>query len=341
MIKRLLAKQWATALVGLLTFSLPSVAAADQPTTGVTDEILLVLGAPGTEEFGEQFGSWASAWRSIAQSAGASIESIGDDDHRDATDRDRLQEFVQSAAEQSESTLWIILIGHGTFTRGVAKFNLRGPDVSAAELADWLAAVRRPMVIVNAASSSGPFINQLSAPGRVVVTATKSGTEQNFARFGEYFVRAVAAADADLDHDGEVSVLEAFLRASADVGDFYQSAARIATEHPLIDDNGDGKGTPPTMFRAARAVGKAKDGSQLDGVLAKRFTLAPAEARLKLTPQEEVERDSIEQELATIRGRQNELEEEAYDQQIEPLLIRLAKIYQAAEQRAAELERVQ
>ena len=49
------------------------------------------------------------------------------------------------------------------------------------------------------------------------------------------------------DHDDEVSVLEAFLSASAKVGEFYESESRIATEHAPIDDNGDGKGTPSSM----------------------------------------------------------------------------------------------
>ena len=158
----------------------------------------------------------------------------------------------KSSAEQQTSPLWIVLLGHGTFTRGVAKFNLRGPDVSAEELAEWLQPHTRPVVVVNCASASGPFVNRLSGKNRIVVTATKSGTEQNFARFGKYFAQAIAAPDSDLDHDDEVSVHEAFLRAAADVREFYEAESRIATEHALIDDNGDGRGTPSTMFRGTR-----------------------------------------------------------------------------------------
>ena len=39
-------------------------------------------------------------------------------------------EMAQSAEE-----LWIVFIGHGTFDGRSAKFNLRGPDISADELA--------------------------------------------------------------------------------------------------------------------------------------------------------------------------------------------------------------
>ena len=236
--------------------------------------------------------------------------------------------------KEGNSPLWIVLIGHGTFTRGVAKFNLRGPDVSAAEFAAWLRPIQRPLVVINSASSSGPFINQLSGDGRVIIAATKSGTEQNFTRFGEHFVKAIAASDSDLDHDDQVSVLEAFLSASARVRDFYDSEARIVTEHALIDDNGDGKGTPATMFRAARAIGQAKDGAELDGMIAATISLSAKDDRLRFTDDESKRREAIESELRALRRRKAELSEDAYDRELEPLLLRLAEVYQMAESRS-------
>jgi hypothetical protein len=230
--------------------------------------------------------------------------------------------------------LWLVLIGHGTNTRGVAKFNLRGPDVSAQELSQWLQPIQRPVVIVNCASASGPFVNALSAPNRIIVTATKSGSEQNFARFGKYFAQAIAAADSDLDHDDEVSVQEAFLRAAADTLAFYEADARIATEHALIDDNGDGKGTPASMFRGTRAVAKAYDGSELDGKSASRVTLAPAGDPLSFTDDELTQRSEIESELDQLRQQKPELEPAEYERMLETLMLRLARIYQAAETRS-------
>ena len=136
-------------------------------------------------------------------------------------------------------------------------------------------------MIVNCASASGPFVNRLSGENRIVVTATKSGTEHNYARFGEYFARAIASPDSDLDHDDEVSVHEAFLRASAEVRQFYETEDRILTEHALIDDNGDGKGTPASMFRGMRAQRDRKRWAQAGRIdcraghtLARRFKVA-------------------------------------------------------------------
>jgi hypothetical protein len=295
------------------------------------DDIIVVVGAEGTEEYGEPFRQWAANWESLAKQAGANFQQIGIDPVSQPSDRELLSDAIDRAHTPHASRLWIVLIGHGTFTRGEAKFNLRGPDLSATEFSQWLQVLERPLVVVNNTSSSGPFIQALSGPGRVIITATKSGAEQNFARFGEYFVRALGTADSDLDHDDEVSVLEAFLTAAAETRDFYQSAARIASEHPLIDDNGDARGTPPTMFRAVRPVGIDKDGVELDGTKASRVTLATFATRLPLSAEQAAQRDSLEQQIDQLRGRRDQVTESAYLEQIEPLLVQLAELYRDAE----------
>lgn len=302
-------------------------------TSSSSGQIVLVIGAEGTSEYGEQFTAWADQWRQLADRSGTPLLAIGDSEVNDKSDREQLQAAIESFAGQPMSPLWIVFLGHGTFTRGVAKFNLRGPDVSAEELAQWLQPHTRPVVVVNCASASGPFVNRLSGNNRIVVTATKSGTEQNFARFGKYFTQAIAAPDSDLDHDDEVSVHEAFLRAAADVRDFYEAESRIATEHPLIDDNGDGRGTPSTMFRGTRPNASAKDGAELDGKLASRVTLAPADTRLPFTDGELSKRAELESSLDQLRSKKTQLDPQEYDRQLETLLLRLAKLYQAAEER--------
>src|SRR5262249_11540634 len=137
------------------------------------------------------------------------------------TDHDRLQEALQTEAKETPAQLWVVLLGHGTFDGKEAKFNLRGPDVSATELADWLKPFRRPVALIDTSSASAPFLNKLSAPGRVILTATRSGHEVNFARLGQYFSEAVADPEADLDKDGQTSLLEAYLIASRRVAEFY------------------------------------------------------------------------------------------------------------------------
>ncbi len=295
-------------------------------------QIVLVVGAGGTDDYHQEFDAWAAQWQEVARLSETDLIAIGRQDTAETNDRERLEKTIAGVPSLGSTPLWIVMIGHGTFSRGVAKFNLRGPDVSASELAQWLTHFERPVVIVNCASASGPFVNRLSGKNRIVVTATKSGSEQNFARFGGYFARAIASPDSDLDHDDEVSVQEAFLR-SAEVRQFYEKEARIATEHALLDDNGDSKGTPPTMFRGTRPSGKTKDGTPLDGASASRVTLAPAGTRLPFTDEELEQRASLEKQLDALRARKDELDEQAYDAQLEPLMLRLAKLYRAAEQR--------
>ena len=154
--------------------------------------------------------------------------------------------------------MWLVLIGHGTFDGKEARFNLRGPDVSADELALWLKPFRRPLAVIDTASCSAPFLNLLSATNRVIITATRSGNEQNFTRFGQYLAQALTDPEANLDKDGQVSLLEAFLTASHQAAEFYKLQGRLVTEHALLDDNGDGLGTPADWFRGLRAIKRPK-----------------------------------------------------------------------------------
>ena len=117
---------------------------------------------------------------------------IGLADEAGTTDHDRLKAALAEKAGGGSEPLWIVLIGHGSYDGKEAKFNLRGPDVTDAEFATWLAPIKRPVAVIDCASASAPFLNRLSGPDRVVITATRSGSEQNFARFGEYLAEAIA-----------------------------------------------------------------------------------------------------------------------------------------------------
>ena len=107
--------------------------------------------------------------------------------------------------------MFVVLIGHGTFDGRVAKFNLPGPDMTPADFAPLLKSLKsKQVVFVNTASASGPFIEELSAPGRTIVTATRTGAERFATLFGGYFVDALSGDAADADKNRRVSVLEAF-----------------------------------------------------------------------------------------------------------------------------------
>lgn len=312
---------------GLLLAILAAHSAEQDPQT-----VLVVVGAPGEEEFGEQFRAWAEAWREAASTAEADFLAVGLDETNAVSDRMLLEAKLAELDVESNAPAWLVFIGHGTFGGDEAKFNLRGPDLSAVELAAWLQPCRRPLAIIQCASSSGPFLAALSSTNRVVIVATQSGHEQNFARLGQHMATTIADPAADLDKDGQTSLLEAFLVSSRRVADFYQTEGRLATEHALLDDNGDRLGTPGDWFEGVRAEKKAAGGALPDGVRAHQFHLVRSEEERSLPDDFRVSRDQLELELEALRARKGDLSAEAYFGLIEELMVRLARLYESAGQ---------
>jgi hypothetical protein len=292
--------------------------------------VLVVVGAAGELEYGEQFRQWAGRWEDAARRGAAEFAVIGLAEEGETSDREHLETRLAEIRLREPSACWLILMGHGTFDGKVARFNLRGPDVSATEMAGWLKDWSSPLAVVNCSSCSGPFINALSAPGRIVVTATKSGHEHNFSRFGDYLSRAIADPSGDLDKDDQVSLLEAWLLAASRVQEFYDSDGRLASEHPLLDDNGDRLGTPADWFKGARAVKSPKAGGEVDGAVAARWNLIRGALEIRLSDEARARRDALEAELAQLRDLKSKLAENEYLDRLEPLLVEIARLYEAS-----------
>jgi hypothetical protein len=300
--------------------------------------VVIVVGAPGTPEYGGEFATWADRWAAAAGRGAMRVVQIGRDDPTTlpttgpttspATDKDRLRDVLRAESAEPAQPLWLVLIGHGTFDGREAKFNLRGPDVSDAELADWLRPMRRPLAVIDCSSASGPMLRKLAGSNRVIVTATRSGEEMQFAHFGQYMSSAIADPAADLDKDGQTSLLEAFLAASHGVDDFYKQAGRLATEHALLDDNGDGLGISADFFRGVRAVGKAaRSSAPLDGARAHQWCLVPSAAERAIPLEMRARRDEFELAIENLRQKKATMTEAGYYAQLEPLLLQLARLY--------------
>jgi hypothetical protein len=334
----------------------------DDPTDLPT--LLLVVGAPGEPEFGTNFVRQAENWSRAAAQAQVPLTLIGlgspatssiSPDLPDApttpapdrpeeadasgtsppadvsspsqpADRELLAAALAAAAKSGREPLWLVLIGHGTFDGREARFNLRGPDLTATELADWLKPFERPLVLINTASASAPFLAALSGTNRIVITATRSGHEQNFTRFGDHLAATLADPASDFDQDGQTSLLEAFLSAAARVAEFYQTAGRLATEHALLDDNGDGLGTPADWFRGVRAVKRPQPGAASDGARAQQLHLVPSPEEAALAPAVRARRDALELDIFRLRDRKASLLEDDYYGRLESLLLELAAL---------------
>lgn len=314
-------------LIALLCLCLAATAMASAPPSHDPTTVVLVVGAEGDPEFGTNFLHQAEIWEKACSQAGVRTITIGLEPGTNTNDHDQLRQVLEGEPKEGSAQLWLVLIGHGTFDGKQARFNLRGPDVSADELADWLRGFHRALAIINTAASSAPFLTKLSATNRVVISATRSGNEQNYTRFGQYFAAALTDPQADIDHDGQISLLEAFLVASRQATDFYKLQGRLVTEHALIDDNGDGLGTPADWFKGLRAVKQANNGAALDGTLAQQFCLLPSAAEQALTTEQLAQRDALERAVFLHREKKSAIPEEDYYAELEKLMLQLARLY--------------
>ncbi|QOV88289.1 hypothetical protein [Humisphaera borealis] len=345
--------------------------AADRPT------VIVVVGAEGAPEYGSEFAKWADRWIAAANTGGANVIVIGRDGTKadrdsktEIEDRDKLRQVFAAEVGTAPSTqpttgptsgpstsspstrpadlpatqpsnlqpLWLVLIGHGTFDGREAKLNLRGTDVSDQELAAWLKPARRPLAVIDCTSASAPFLNRLSGINRIIIVATRSGQEQQYARFGDYLSTAVADPTADLDRDGQTSLLEAYIAASTRTEAFYKEAGRLSTEHALLDDNGDALGTPANWFDGIRATKSAKAGSTVDGHRAHQWHLVESPAERSMPVETRARRNELELQIQGLRDRKPTIPEAAYYAQLEPMLLELARVYASATTRPSRQE---
>jgi hypothetical protein len=318
-----------TTLFAIIILFTSSICLAGDSTSQEQPSVIIVVGAGGSEEFSAQFLLWSTEIDQACRKGKAESFIIGLNATQDSNDIDILKNKLSSEPNNIDSPVWLVMIGHGTFDGKTAKFNLRGPDVSADVLAEWLKPVKRPVIIIGAFSSSAPFLNKLSAPGRIIITSTRSGFELNFSRFGQYFAATLANPDADLDKDGQTSLLESFLIASNQLAEFYSTAGRLATEHPLLDDNGDGLGTPPQWYRGIRPVQKPEDEADIDGFRAHQIHLVKSDFENKIPLQLRDKRDALELEIHKLRQIRdsNSISEDEYFNRLEKVLTEIGTIY--------------
>ena len=311
------------ALLFGLTFHLQAI--AEEPVT-----LMIVVGAQGDAEFGSNFVHQSSMWQQLGLKGSCQVRTFGLETAPATNSCEQLKRALAAEPKEGRGALWLVLIGHGTFDGAEAHFNLPGPDLSATDLAVWLGPFHRPLAVIDTSACSAPFLSRLSATNRVIITATRSGSEQNFARFGQFLAEAMADPAADLDKDGAVSLLEAFLMASRRTVEFYKTENRLLTEHALLDDNGDRLGTAADWFRGLRVVNKPKDAVAVDGLMARQFFLVPPVAEQNLTLEQRARRDALERAVLLYREKKVQLPEDQYYRDLEKLLLPLAEFYGAS-----------
>jgi hypothetical protein len=256
---------------------------------------VIISGASGGEKYAEQMATWRNDMRAALvdryQFKPDFVKMFVDETAAsgDKGSAENVRKFFSELKKGSskDDFVFIVLIGHGTYDGNVAKFNLVGPDLTAKDWTDLLAGIQGRVALVNTTEASFPFLESLTAKGRVVITATDSAAQKYATVFPEYFVKAMKEASTDLDKNGRTSIFEVFTAASASVKQHYEQRGQLTTERALIDDNGDGKG------REASAEGP-------DGGIARIAYL-----------DSEVVAASANPELAALIGRRRALEQQA------------------------------
>lgn len=212
----------------------------------------------------------------------------------------------------------VYLIGHGTGAEENAKFNVVGPDITGVQFAGMLDQFeQQDIAIINTTSASYGFSASLSDEGRVVISSTRSPSEKYDPIFSRYFIEALDNRNGDRDKNNRVSMLEAFNYAKASVAQWYEDQGRLAAEHAGIDDNGD------ALFTLDPAIGEA-DGrlaeiAYFDVLELNTEGLSPEAIAAKAHMQE------LERSVFILRGRKADFLEADYWQQMEELLVELAR----------------
>jgi len=289
--------------------------------------LLIVVGLAGDPEHGELFQKWGTALADASEKVGVTRERLvylgeAKDEgrvHGRAT-RDEIEKALAGFAQAAgpDDVVYVVLFGHGSYDGQSARFNLPGPDMTAADFDRLLRRLRaRNVAFVNTASSSGPFVEALSAEGRTVIAATRSGAEQFSTLFGGYFVEAFSAEAADADKNTRISMLEAFQYAKAEVTRAYEREGLLVVEHAVLDDNGDkiGSQTPsPTgadgKLAAALSLGSAADAAPL-----------PDDPRLRALY---LERRELERRVESLRLLKDSMPPAKYASELERLVIEVA-----------------
>jgi hypothetical protein len=284
-----------------------------------TSYFVTIAGLGGAPEYEAQFQRQAADLE-------RAVKANGPDCHVEtltgpgATRQDINQLLTRIASSvKPEDGFALFLIGHGTFDDAEYKFNIPGPDMTAAEIANLLSHITAErQLVVNMTSASGGSLAALAQKNRVVITATKSGTEKNATVFARFWIEALQNSAADTDKNGTVSALEAFHYAQSRTTAYFQQEKLLATEHPMLDDTGakDGVREPgPSNAQGLKAAQFILLRSGSDGAVANN----PAKAKLI------AKKEALESEIDRLKYQKAAMPSDEYKRQLSRLLLELAQ----------------
>lgn len=284
---------------------------------------LTIAGLGGEPEYEQRFSGWAKDIDKLLKAAEpkAQVQTLYGPEATKSNVEGRLRDLAKQA--KADDSIIVMMIGHGTFDDRDYKFNLPGPDLSGSELGlllDKFPAKRQ--LVVNMTSASGGSLIALERPHRVVIAATKSGSEKNATIFPRYFIEALRDPSADTDKNEVISALEAFRYAEQKTAKFFEAQTRLATEHAVIEDTGKGEGV------------KVPSPENWEGLLAGRFALLHLGAVAAQVNDPEKQKllkrkEELEQAIDELKYRKASMDLNMYRKQLSQYLVELAKTQEA------------
>ena len=310
------------------------------PDAGAVSYHVVFCGSGGEEEFSERFRDWGTRLRdALVMRLGIPTDNVilltepetANAPSYATTNLESIRGVLEAMAEQvtPDDDLFVYFIGHGSYFKNTSKFHIPGADLTAGELNLLLGEISaRRIAILNSTSGSAGFINVLSGADRVICSATKSVSEVNATEFMGFFIEGLEDGSGDRDHDERISFLEACEQAAELTASWYMSEGLLATEHAILDDNGDGLGSRLPIEIIVTSSGDEKEAIEsdelLDGLLASIFYIKD----YRFHP--DVPQDLVDVYLATLeevewlKADKLEQSEEAYFAELERLLLKAA-----------------
>lgn len=276
---------------------------------------LIVSGLGGEPSFETEFRTEAEAVATAATKIASDPTHVVllKGDQAKAADVQRALRALATSSLATDQVL-VVLIGHGSYDGQEYRYNLPGPDLTGKQLLGMLNDIpARQQLIINTTSASGAVLEQWKRPGRIVVTATRSGGERNATHFARYWIEALTSTEADRDKDERVTAQEAFDFATRKVSDAYKSDVAIATEHAQLAGEGGAQFSVAYFGDVARFATDPE-------LVAMRKELVAAEQNL----------DQLRASKATV-------DTKTYYDQLEQALVTLAKVDRRIDGRLASL----
>ncbi|HUG73406.1 MAG TPA: hypothetical protein VMK82_08300 [Steroidobacteraceae bacterium] len=266
-------------------------------------QVLVIAGLGGEPQYQQRFTEWSET---VAR---ASATATGDEKRvQRLSGKEARREVIRAALQEAAGKLGasdqfvLVLLGHGSYDGNEYRYMIEGPDLTGTELRELLDRIPAQQLVVNATSTSGALAESWANARRVVITATRSGGERNATRFGGFWAQALVSEAADLDKDGSVTAQEAYDYTVRMVADSYKSDTAILTERARLT------GAEPSRFVVARLGAAALFASDTQLVALR------------------AEQDRFGEQLAAIKARKAELSLDDYYNQIEPVLVEMARV---------------